>query len=190
MYPRKGCPSTAYDQLYATTAVQTGFNLFGISLVRIVVPNIQKLGLFWSFSLDLEKLWVVSKHVCFYLINLIYRPSFEHENACFRENMGKPLVFNPIRTQRSRLKLVLVPEIIDPVFAKTSQNARFLLSENERFGHVFVKTGSINSGDLQVVFKYCNCVEEEISWFSLPKSGHVRKQVLTKSVEFAKVECS
>jgi hypothetical protein len=39
-----------------------------------------------------------------------------------------------------------VPAIIDPVFAKTSQNARFLLSENERFGLVFVKTGSINSG--------------------------------------------
>ncbi len=39
-----------------------------------------------------------------------------------------------------------VPEIIDPVFAKTSQYARFLLSENERFGLVFVKTGSINSG--------------------------------------------
>ncbi len=39
-----------------------------------------------------------------------------------------------------------VPEIIDPVFAKTSQNARFHLSENERFGLVFVKTGSINSG--------------------------------------------
>ncbi len=38
-----------------------------------------------------------------------------------------------------------VPEFIDPVFAKTSQNARFLLSENERFGLVFVKTGSINS---------------------------------------------
>jgi hypothetical protein len=33
-----------------------------------------------------------------------------------------------------------------PCFAKTSQNARFLLSENERFGLVFVKTGSINSG--------------------------------------------
>jgi hypothetical protein len=42
-----------------------------------------------------------------------------------------------------------VPEIIDPVFAKTSQNARFLLSENERFGLVFVKTGSINSGTVQ-----------------------------------------
>jgi hypothetical protein len=39
-----------------------------------------------------------------------------------------------------------VPEIIDPVFAKTSQNAHFLLSENERFRLVFVKTGSINSG--------------------------------------------
>jgi hypothetical protein len=39
-----------------------------------------------------------------------------------------------------------VPKIKDPVFAKTSQNARFLLSENERFGLVFVKTGSINSG--------------------------------------------
>jgi hypothetical protein len=38
------------------------------------------------------------------------------------------------------------PEIIDPVFVKTSQNARFLLSENERFGLVFMKTGSINSG--------------------------------------------
>jgi hypothetical protein len=43
-------------------------------------------------------------------------------------------------------QLAAVPEIIDPVFAKTSQNARFLLSENERFGLVFVKTGSINSG--------------------------------------------
>ncbi len=40
-----------------------------------------------------------------------------------------------------------VPETIDPVFTKTSQNARFLLSENERFGLVFVKTGSINSGN-------------------------------------------
>jgi hypothetical protein len=39
-----------------------------------------------------------------------------------------------------------MPEIIDPVFTKTSQNARFLLSENKRFGLVFVKTGSINSG--------------------------------------------
>jgi hypothetical protein len=47
-----------------------------------------------------------------------------------------------------------VPEIIDPVFAKTSQNARFLLSENERFGLVFVKTGSINSGTDQIQLFY------------------------------------
>jgi hypothetical protein len=46
----------------------------------------------------------------------------------------------------SKTSIPTVPEIIDPVFAKTSQNARFLLSENERFGLVFVKTGSINSG--------------------------------------------
>jgi hypothetical protein len=44
------------------------------------------------------------------------------------------------------ISLQPVPEIIDPVFAKTSQNARFLISKNERFGLVFVKTGSINSG--------------------------------------------
>jgi hypothetical protein len=41
--------------------------------------------------------------------------------------------------------LCTVPGIIDRVFVKSSQNARFLLSENERFGLVFVKTGSINS---------------------------------------------
>ncbi len=46
-----------------------------------------------------------------------------------------------------------MPEIIDPVFAKTSQNARFLLSENERFGLVFVKTGSINSGTVKLILK-------------------------------------
>jgi hypothetical protein len=51
-----------------------------------------------------------------------------------------------MRSIQNAAHLVLqVPEIIDPVFTKTSQNARFLLSENERFGHVFVKTGSINS---------------------------------------------
>jgi hypothetical protein len=48
-----------------------------------------------------------------------------------------------------------VPEIIDPVFAKTSQNSRFLLSENERFGLVFVKTGSINSGTGVFTNKFC-----------------------------------
>ncbi len=37
----------------------------------------------------------------------IYRPSFGHENASFRENMPKMLVFIPIRAQRRRYRLVL-----------------------------------------------------------------------------------
>ena len=41
-----------------------------------------------------------------------------------------------------------MPEIIDPVFAKTSQNARFLLSEYERFGLVFTKTSRKRSFSL------------------------------------------
>jgi hypothetical protein len=39
-----------------------------------------------------------------------------------------------------------VPKIIDPVFAKTSPKRSFCMTENEGFGLVFVKTGSINSG--------------------------------------------
>jgi hypothetical protein len=38
-----------------------------------------------------------------------------------------------------------VPEFIDPVFVKTSPKRSFSITENERFGLVFVKTGSINS---------------------------------------------
>jgi hypothetical protein len=75
-----------------------------------------------------------------------------------------------------------VPEIIDPVFAKTSQNARFLLSENERFGLVFVKTGSINSGTGKnpyvrnsVIFRI-NVKTTLNFWFLLnPSSSHVRR---------------
>jgi hypothetical protein len=82
-------------------------------------------------------------------------------------------------------------EFIDPVFAKTSPKRSFSVIQNERFGLVFANTGSIISGtDWGVVFKYCNCVEDEISMFSYPKSGHIRWKVFTKSVEFAKVECS
>ncbi len=56
-------------------------------------------------------------------------------------------------------------EIIDPVFAKTSQNARFLLSENERFGLVFVKTGSINSGTVDIWNSQLHCNENLIYVF-------------------------
>ncbi len=46
-----------------------------------------------------------------------------------------------------------MPEIIDPVFAKTSPKRSFCMTETERFGLVFGKTGSINSvnvGDLNL----------------------------------------
>jgi hypothetical protein len=39
-----------------------------------------------------------------------------------------------------------VLEFIDPVFVKTSPKPSFSMSENGRFGLVFVKTGSINLG--------------------------------------------
>ncbi len=39
-----------------------------------------------------------------------------------------------------------MPEIIDPVLTKTSPKRSFCMTENERFGLVFTKTGSINSG--------------------------------------------
>ncbi len=39
-----------------------------------------------------------------------------------------------------------VPEFIDPVFGKTSPIRSFCMTENECFGLVFPKTGSINSG--------------------------------------------
>ncbi len=44
-----------------------------------------------------------------------------------------------------------MPEFIDPVFTKTSQKRSFLVIQNERFGLVFAKTGSIISGT--VVFE-------------------------------------
>jgi hypothetical protein len=39
-----------------------------------------------------------------------------------------------------------VPEIIDPVFAKTSPKRLFSITEYERFGLVFTKTRVYNSG--------------------------------------------
>jgi hypothetical protein len=39
-----------------------------------------------------------------------------------------------------------VPEITDPAFLKTSPKCSFSVIEIERFGLVFMKTGSINSG--------------------------------------------
>jgi hypothetical protein len=41
---------------------------------------------------------------------------------------------------------ISVPEFIDPVFVKTSPKRSFSVIQNERFGLVFGKTGSIISG--------------------------------------------
>jgi hypothetical protein len=43
------------------------------------------------------------------------------------------------------LSSLAVPEFIDPVFRNTSPKRSFLVMQNERFGLVFVKTGSIVS---------------------------------------------
>ncbi len=74
-------------------------------------------------------------------IGLSYRPASLCSLATQFQTRFQKSIPRPI----AGLKIPM-PEIIDPVFAKTSQNARFLLSENERFGLVFMKTGSINSG--------------------------------------------
>ncbi len=55
---------------------------------------------------------------------------------------------------------ILVPELVDPVFVKTSPKRSFSVIQNERFGLVFVKTGSIISG-MGVVHYYT----EELSFF-------------------------
>jgi hypothetical protein len=39
-----------------------------------------------------------------------------------------------------------VADFLDPVFVKTSRKCSFSVMEKERFGLVFKKTGSINSG--------------------------------------------
>jgi hypothetical protein len=50
-----------------------------------------------------------------------------------------------------------VHEFIDPVFTKTNTKRSFSVILNERFGLVFAKTGSINSGTgAMVVFIFRN----------------------------------
>ncbi len=87
-----------------------------------------------------------------------------------------------------------VPEFIDPVlsmkmivFAKISLKRSFSIQFVPRDPGLSLFW---MRSDWGVVFKYWNCVEDEISMVSCPKSGHIRWKVFTKSVEFAKVECS
>ena len=84
-----------------------------------------------------------------------------------------------------------VPEFIDPVLAvKMIVFAKLSPKRSFSFQSVPIVAGLRlfwMRSDGGVVFKYSNCVEEEISRFSYSKSGHIRYQVFTKSVKFAKV---
>jgi hypothetical protein len=64
-----------------------------------------------------------------------------------------------------------VPEIIDPVFAKTSPKRSFSMTENERFGLVFANTGSINSGTAVMSKDSGTCIEHDVQWSPLSKNG-------------------
>ncbi len=55
-------------------------------------------------------------------------------------------LFCPMETELHGHQTRAVAEFTDPVFAKTSPKRSFSVIENQRFGLVFAKTGSINSG--------------------------------------------
>ena len=54
-----------------------------------------------------------------------------------------------------KVRLVACARNYRPCFRENQLNARFLLSENERFGLVFVKTGFINSGTGKIYENKC-----------------------------------
>jgi hypothetical protein len=57
--------------------------------------------------------------------------------------------------------------IYDPVFAKTSPRRSFSVIENERFGLVFAKTGSINSGTSEYLLQNLGYWSRAVPFFSL-----------------------
>ncbi len=63
------------------------------------------------------------------------RPALVLGGGCNRKGVGG-----------SQVQILAVPEFIGPVFTKTSAKRSFFVLANERFGLVFAKTGSINSG--------------------------------------------
>jgi hypothetical protein len=69
-------------------------------------------------------------------------PQYLDSLVCLLRGVGLRYLLSNIKNVtakrvRKSILITAVPEVIDPVFAETSQNARFLLSENERFGLVF-----------------------------------------------------
>ena len=71
----------------------------------------------------------------------------------FIQRSGKYTIFSlcTFATVGCTVLYSTVPEFIDPVFAKTSPKRSSSITENERFGLVFAKTGSINSGTVQSI---------------------------------------
>jgi hypothetical protein len=62
------------------------------------------------------------------------------------EQLAQRLFPSSVIVLSFEVRSIPVPEFIDQVFAKTSPKRSFSITKNERFGLVFVKTGSINSG--------------------------------------------
>jgi hypothetical protein len=71
-----------------------------------------------------------------------------------------------------------VPEFIDLILAKTSPKRSFSMTENERFGLVFAKTGSIISGRSVPRIFFFNI------HFLYSKREHRRKVALSKKFRF------
>ncbi len=63
----------------------------------------------------------------------------------------KLTVFSPfIVIEYGMFFALAVPKVLYPVFVKTSPKRTFSMTKNERFGPVFTKAGSINSGTVQM----------------------------------------
>ncbi len=90
-----------------------------------------EMDIFWRF-----------KHFTHYFLCKLWW--FSRSLKSFSLPMSCPHLF--IRRVNPTARTCTVPEFIDPVFTKTSPQRSLSLIENKRFGLVFAKTGSINSG--------------------------------------------
>ncbi len=75
-----------------------------------------------------------------------------------------------------------MPEFIDPVFGKTRPKRSFSVMQNEHFGLVFAKTGSINSGTVVSYFHgMFDNIKQEKSRFVYAENSEIPKN-FTKDV--------
>ncbi len=82
-----------------------------------------------------------------------------------------------------------MPEFIDLLFLKTSPKRSFLVIENERFGLVFAKTGSINSGiglgkvNLLLKKKHCCKLHHLTLVFVVKQNEKLRTDIYLLSIQ-------